>query len=210
MKNNIEKQIIVAISGKIGSGKNTVADLIEKHSIVEFQQTAFAKKLKQIVALLCEVDYEDTLSQEAKNIYIPEYNSTIGNMYQTIGTNTMRDHYDINVWVKALHLELKNNYYNNYLITDVRFKNEAESLKEINAILIRVTRPANTTAEKSNRNLTHSSETDLDDYNKFDFYIHNSGTLKELEDNVISILVSLDMYKKPSLFKRIIKKLFGC
>ncbi len=202
------QQIVIGISGKIGSGKNAVADLIQKHSNIEFEQTAFAKKLKQVVALLCEIDYEDTLSQEAKNTFIPEYNSTIGNMYQVIGTSVMRDNYDKNVWVKALHLELKNNYGTNYLITDVRFKNEAESLLNINAGLIRVVRPNNKTAELSNRDLNHTSETDLDNFTEFNYIIMNDGSLKDLEIKVIDLLQSLGMYKKPSLLVRLFKKLF--
>lgn len=194
---------IIGISGKIGTGKNLVADLIQKHSNIKFVQTAFAKKLKLIVALLCEIDYQDTLSQKAKNIYIPEYDNTIGGLYQTIGTDIMRTFYRKDVWIKSLLLELKNKP-NNYIVTDVRFKNEAEALLNVNAILLRVERNNNETAIKSNRNLNHISETELDNYDKFTKYIYNNGTIKELEENIIKLLKSYNIYKKPNILKRII------
>lgn len=195
----MNKIIIIGISGKIGSGKNCVADLIQKHANIPFIQTAFAKKLKQIVALLCEIDYFSTLSQVAKNIYIPEYESTIGLMYQEIGTKVMRDSYKKDVWIKSLLLELKNKP-GNYIVTDVRFKNEADALKDNSAFLVRVSRKDNPVAKNSNRDLNHPSETDLDNYSKFNYHIDNDGSLKDLEANVITLLSILGLYTKPTWY----------
>lgn len=184
------KNYIIGISGKIGSGKNTVSELIQKHSSVKFEETAFAKKLKQIVAMLAAVPYETTLTQEGKNIVIKEYNRSIGQMLQDVGTNAMRDHFDKNVWINACLLEIKNNP-GNYTITDCRFKNEAQELKNTGAILIRVNRKNNPIALNSGRDLNHPSETDLDDYTGFDYVVTNDGSLEDLEQQVIRILTEL-------------------
>lgn len=186
----MNKQLIIGISGRIGSGKNTVGDFIKKIDS-SFEEKSFAYKLKSIVALLAGCDFNLTLTQEGKNTYIPAFNRTIGQMLQEIGTNALRDHFDKNVWINSLLADLKEG--RNYIITDVRFKNEAEELKKIGAVLIRVNRTNNVIAENSNRNLLHSSEIDLDDYQGFDYIIENNSTLDHLEDVVNTIVSVLKM-----------------
>lgn len=177
--------IIIGISGKLGSGKDTVAHFIKEHDS-SFQSKAFAYKLKKIVSLLAGCDFETTLTQEGKNTFIEGFNKTIGEMLQGVGTNALRDNFDKNVWINGLFTDLKPG--GNYIITDVRFKNEAEALKNKGAFLVRVNRPVNPIAENSGRDLTHPSETDLDDYQGFDAIIDNKGTLDELEYAVVKLL----------------------
>ena len=64
-----------------------------------------------------------------------------------------------------------------WIITDVRYKNEAEAIKSLGGILIKVDRE---TGYKDN----HISETALDDYQDWDYVIDNNGTLEELIDKV--------------------------
>jgi len=179
--------IIIGISGKIGSGKDTVAHFIKQHD-QSFQSKAFAYKLKKIVSLLAGCDFELTLTQEGKNVYIEQFGKTIGEMLQGVGTGALRDNFDKNVWINGLFTDLKNG---NYVITDVRFKNEADALKAKGAFLVRVNRPINPIAENSGRDLTHASETDLDDYEGFDAIIDNKGTLDDLEYAVVKLLERL-------------------
>jgi hypothetical protein len=180
--------IIIGISGKIGGGKDTVAHFIMQHDS-SFKQKAFAYKLKKIVALLAGVDFDLTLTQEGKNVYVEQFGKTIGEMLQGVGTDGLRDNFDKNVWINGLLTDLKPG--NNYVITDVRFKNEADVLKQKGAILVRVNRPNNPVAEKSGRDLTHPSETDLDDYLGFNAVIENSGTLDDLEYAVVKLLENI-------------------
>lgn len=72
--------------------------------------------------------------------------------------------------------------YPNWIITDVRFPNEAKSIKDRSGIVIRVNRGD----KKPSENL-HESETALDDY-KFDYVIENNGTLEELVSRVKEVL----------------------
>lgn len=187
MKEN--SQIIIGISGKLGSGKDTVANII-KATDPTFQSKAYAYKLKQIVSILTSCSIEDTMTQEGKNTYIPEFELTIGQMLQQLGTNVLREGFNKNVWINALMLELSKSK-GNYIITDCRFKNEADAIKNAGGFLIRVNRPDNPIARNSNRDLSHPSETDMDDYTGFDAVIENDADLESLENKVKELISSI-------------------
>ena len=84
--------------------------------------------------------------------------------------------------------------YPNWIISDTRFPNEVQAVKDRGGITIRITRPdfvENTlTGEKfpvKVHRQEHESETALDNY-KFDYEIQNDGTIAELIDKVEVIL----------------------
>lgn len=62
----------------------------------------------------------------------------------------------------------KNKFSDKWIITDVRFPNEAEAIKKRGGILIRVNNPDYVPYPEE-----HKSETELDSYNGFDFMINN-------------------------------------
>ena len=84
--------------------------------------------------------------------------------------------------------------YPNWIITDTRFPNEAQAIKDRGGITIRIIRPDFVenilTGEKflvKVHRQEHESETALDNY-KFDYEIQNDGTIAELIDKVEVIL----------------------
>jgi hypothetical protein len=211
--------IILGISGKIGSGKDCLAELITKNankvyaeeimglpSILSYalqkikpirvHKKSFAYKLKQTVSLVSGhpmrlvkpnvfankvYDY----NQDDKNLMVESFGLTIGQMLQIVGTDCMRNHLHTNTWINALFSDvdkMKNNDI--WLITDVRFKNEAKAIKDNNGLLIRINGDPLDIRKNSTRDLKHQSETDLDKYTGFDMIIDNNGTLKDLEEIV--------------------------
>ena len=178
----MDYNILIGISGKLGTGKDSIAFILKRIDPT-FQIRAYAYKLKQIVSLLTSCPMEQTMTQEGKNIYIEEFGLTIGQMQQQIGTNVMRTHFDEGVWIKALMMELKRNP-GNYIVTDCRFKNEADAIKSAGGFVIRIERPDNPVARNSTRDLNHASETEMDTYERFDQVILNDCTLADLERKV--------------------------
>lgn len=61
---------IIGISGRMGSGKNTVGDIIKKLCLTnngpKYEQKSFAGKLKQIASLLTGIPVEKFEDQEFK------------------------------------------------------------------------------------------------------------------------------------------------
>ena len=77
--------------------------------------------------------------------------------------------------------EVINKIYPNWIITDVRFPNEASAIKQRDGIIIRVN------SKRCNNTDKHPSETSLDDY-EFDDVIRNDGTIEELIEQVRIVL----------------------
>lgn len=84
----------------------------------------------------------------------------------------MRNGLHENIWPLALFADF--NDASNWLVTDVRFPNEATAIKERGGMLIRINRGGDVTHGQ------HPSETALDDYAEWDVVIDNNGTLEEL------------------------------
>lgn len=190
--------MIIGIHGKLRSGKDTVARLLSEKFIelgFKTRKRAFADSLREVVEKIICVErkfVDDSYStqsldftEEQKNTYIPEFDLTIGQMLQHLGTETMRDHFNINVWVNSLWLNIKDIYENEIVIvTDVRFINEVKFLRDTGCILINVEGKPTTQTDESTRDKNHSSETSLDSFNEYDFVIKNDGTLDELKNKI--------------------------
>lgn len=199
--------MIIGISGKIGSGKDTLGLIAQ---VQGFQVKKFAYKLKQIVALLTGCTVEDLENQEFKNKYLPAewqgYDDvtallTYRWLMQVVGTEAMRDVIHNNIWVNALFADYKMQShtgptrdlkYPNWIITDVRFPNEAQAIKDRGGLLVRIERPSATSFDGMAKVTEHPSETSLDTYNGWDLVIYNTGTKEQFENNFSTWL---DKYK---------------
>jgi len=190
--------MIIGINGKIGSGKDTTAEIINKLLITNgkepFENKKFAGKLKTIASILTEIPVENFEDQEFKKLDMnPEWEMTYREFLQRLGTEAMRNGLHANVWVNALFVDYKcpecNSIPNqvcfghrnpNWIITDMRFPNEMKAVVEKGGLTIRVTRPGTATG-------THPSETALDNA-EFDYKIINDGTLEDLVEKVREVL----------------------
>lgn len=193
---------IIGISGKMGSGKDTVGSILQVLSAAGYQDSEdiakivanpflmlntkftkyndwkvkkYAKKLKQIASILTSIPEEKFEDQEFKLTNLdPCWNingepMTVRTLLQKIGTECMRDNLHNSTWANALFADW--NEKENWLITDVRFPNEALEIKKRGGIVVRVDRNINTG--------NHPSETGLDDF-AFDYVIPNKKTLEDL------------------------------
>lgn len=131
------------------------------------------------------VDGEVNLSK-----YVP---MTVRDFLQKLGTDALRNGLHDNVWVNALMADYKPEWttnegkhdplqeFPNWIITDVRFPNEAQAIKDKGGIIIRVDRPG---VKPIN---DHPSEIGLDGWN-FDYRIANVSDIFSLKQTVEEIL----------------------
>ena len=245
---------LISINGKIGSGKDTVgniiqyltandssSDIVERikdglpiygHHNSKWEIKKFAGKLKQIASLLTGIPVEMFEDQEFKKLDMgSKWGMTYREFLQKLGTDAMRDNLHKNIWVNALFADYRSEHKKdkqvspvdvsfdkstlpNWIITDMRFPNEMDAVKERKGITIKVIRqyskedlckgssPAvrdEVLTEKLTKryqtmaNLPivklHPSETALDDA-KFDYEIINDGSIEDLIKNVELVLTA--------------------
>lgn len=110
-------------------------------------------------------------------------NTTYREFLQNLGTG-VREVLGENAWVNALLSKLETG--GRYVVTDVRFPNEAEAIRSKGGVVWRVKRPGHTAAND------HISEHALDDY-EFDrtFSWQNTADMAELRGMMQSVLATL-------------------
>lgn len=165
----------ILISGKIGSGKSTISK--ELYNYYKFTkglnviERNFADELKLQCSKELNLPIELFYCQNSKN-KIVKNNKTIGEYLQLIGAEERSK--NENHWIEKLFTNVKNEYPKPdiVIISDVRFKNEIEYCKT-NCLCysIRLNGDPNNIRKNSKRDLTHISEIDLDEYEKFDIII---------------------------------------
>ena len=165
----------------------------------------WAGKLKDIASILTGIPKHNFEDQEFKKTNLgPKWDCNpwgkIGTMHkqpltvreflQRLGTDALRDGLHTNTWVNALMADYQPLDFDplteaeinpNWIITDTRFINEAQAIKEAGGIVIRIDRPG----VKPINN--HPSEIELDNWN-FDYKIANVSDVLSLSLAVISVL----------------------
>ena len=179
--------MIIGISGKAGSGKDTAAKMLEVlyanpdisyedfsnrkyKNFADIQIVHFADILKETVQVLFGIGEWETNTQEGKKTTIEWIGKTVRELLQGVGQG-LRDAIDPNLWIKVLFANTEN--WSNYIIADVRYPNELDAIKERNGVLLRINR-------KDAGAGNHSSETALDNYKEWDLVIDNNSTKEDL------------------------------
>jgi hypothetical protein len=181
--------MIIGISGKKFSGKDTIADyLVSNHNFIKY---SFANPVKQITKILFDFD-DSELYESNKEKVNKKWNITPRNAMQKIGTefgqyylHQLFPNLNCNkklFWtLKAVDFCEKNSD-KNIVIPDFRFVHEIEEFRKIsNFKLWNVKR--NTINED-----IHISETCLDNYQNFDLIIDNNYSKEELYQIINNII----------------------
>ena len=110
---------------------------------------------------------------------------------QWIGTEYGRKR-DANVWLNVLASKLMQmDQSTPAYITDGRFVNELEYLKSNGFFMVKIVRPEDARVEFGATNLTHASELGVDEFQKWDLVIENTGTLQEFYDKIDAMFQNL-------------------
>ena len=185
---------IIAISGKYGSGKDTVcAEIVRRLKALGFQdqvtELKFAGALKTATAAMSGTTIPENYSDVGKAKMIRGLDMTVGRLQQVLGT-VARLHIHPDVWVIPVIEACQSRTDHFCIISDCRFINEATKIQELGGLIIRLNRDPKLVSETSTagRDCNHISETCLDDYDKFDLVYQNDGTLEELNAAVLKFL----------------------
>ena len=206
--------MIIGISGKKQSGKNTVAKMLQyflwcKHANVKpsyedylkyrdlrfyqvrVQIVSFADILKRIVSAMTNCNLDNFEDDSFKNSLIPDHinkifpdkekKHTYRELLQYLGTDIFRNLYK-DIWVDSLLYRVNKTPNLNFIVSDVRFPNEAEAIVKKSPVnfIIKVIR-------NKEENDNHLSETSID-LVKAKYIIRNEGSIEQLF-NTVKILI---------------------
>lgn len=197
------KQLII-LSGKAGSGKDTVADiLVNLFHNKKIKRIALADRVKIIsrefihlftgTYLPLEYFYDQIEKEKERPelgflwINNKKYIFTIRLALISIGTDILRNYYDDKIWLNYIKDNVLNQDYDILIITDGRMPNEIEYLRNINnhkTTIIKIIR--NHENSKLDVVKNHASEKDINNLYS-DIIIENNGTLKNLENMIKKI-----------------------
>ena len=205
--------MIIGIAGLIGSGKGTVADiLVEQHN---FTKISFADKLKDGVASsfgwnreLLEGDTDESRAwrETVDEFWTKETGREITPrlVLQEFGTDCMRNGFYDGIWVSLVKQEIINNPETNYVVPDVRFKNEIDVINNLGGKIWNVRRgelptwwgyaiqdnhhPDSSLMKDYHPDVHQSEWRWIDKDDQFGNILHNDGSIEALYSKVSSTL----------------------
>jgi hypothetical protein len=140
--------MIIGLTGRKGSGKDSACE-----KTVGWQKLSFAEPVKEICRYVFGLSKRETDSPYLKDMPLDRWPfDSPRKLMQVVGTDMFRNAYP-DVWVKRFMRTLGSR---NVIVTDVRFQNEVDAIKERGGYVVKIVRP---NLQKTD---LHSSETGID------------------------------------------------
>lgn len=155
--------MIIALTGKKRSGKDTAGSyLVDKYGFTKY---AFAQPIKDICKIIFLWD-ERHIEGELKEVIDTRWGISPREAFQTIGTDIFRDTFPklhkkfnyligMDIWIKRFIYWYQDNKDKDIVITDLRFFNEAQILRELGGYIVKIISPVPNQDK-------HKSETEMD------------------------------------------------
>ena len=204
---------LLGLSGAAGAGKDTFGYLLRDE--YGFHKAAYADRLRDALYTLnpivvCNGEHRGPLPAGYDGpAFLPlrdvideygwegyknsPFSHEVRRLIQLMGTEVGRGIAGKNVWVDATFRDLPTDG-SDIVITDVRFPNEAQAIKDEGGYIIHIVRPG-----VDNRAGLHPSETSMHDW-KFDFTIqNNSKSIDEYREHLrafVDYLGEHDFFEK--------------
>lgn len=174
----IKRGLLIGLTAQKRNGKDLMGDyLINKYNFVRL---TFADKVKKIAQIT--YDFTDDQMDENKDKIDPYWNITPRDAFKEIGTFYRNK--DPEFWIKVVKKQYEEITDKCVVITDVRYLNEAEFIRNHGGIIVRIVRPSIISS------CEHSSEQELLSINE-DIKIINDSTINDYYDKIDGIYKTL-------------------
>lgn len=165
---------LIGVTGLAGAGKDTVGQyLVQEYN---FKRMAFADKLKEFCEQIdpdCKRMVNKFGWDNAKRL--PRYRE----LQQSVGHGA-REVFGENFWIS----QVMNNLHENTVITDVRYKNEFDAVRDAGGYVIRVFRPE---LQPVNNHITEVGHLSL----PVDYTIINDDDIYGLYNKIDQMMIDL-------------------
>jgi len=187
---------LIAFTGLKGSGKDTAGKFLTSlhgHTPVSFASFLKSMCMSFIVSQGADLETAQRLTngtiedKETPSVFFN--NCTPRHAMQTLGTEWGRNLLGDDIWVNALRNKLLAYPNQKYVITDLRFENEVEMVKDLGGTVVRINRQELTDKHFADLNSgakIHISE-QLVPFLPVDFEIANNHSLERFENDVRTI-----------------------
>lgn len=163
--------MLIGLCGAAGSGKDTLADLLVARR--QYRKLAFAEPLYQMLEVLTGEPAEKLRDRGFKEARIDWLGKSPRELLQTLGTEWGRGLVKDGVWIEWTMRRADGDC----VISDVRFDNEAQAIRDAGGIVLRIVREGYGCLKGETR--THSSEAGVSDH-LVNAEVDNSGDLDHL------------------------------
>jgi len=196
------QKLLLGLTGNIGSGKTTVSDYIcNKRFGWTFTEYSFAKPLKEIALILGFTEKEVYGTQEEKTKINNFWGVSGREFLQKFGTEICRDTLpnviDMglkkeSLWIRLFKLFMTKNKENFIVVSDARFTDECQAIKDMGGYIIKIIREENKENKENKEQISlkftnHKSEKELNDI-KPNVILKNNCSLEELKKKLDSLL----------------------
>ncbi len=167
--------MLIGLSGKMGSGKDTFAGMLRDYH--RFSTFAFAEHLKETAAFMTGLPLKHFIDPALKSELLPGFDCTSRRFMELLGTECGRAA-DPDFWVKRTMQKIAEYWADHpgarVVVTDVRFPNEYAAIKDAGGFMVRIERTNNPMPQTD-----HPSNTALDGF-EFDHVVKNDHDLPML------------------------------
>jgi dephospho-CoA kinase len=158
---------VIGVSGQAGSGKDYIASHILRP--LGYLPFSFAWHFKVFLVANQQGTYEEIFHTKPPHIR---------DLLQKTGTELGRNVYGEFIWVDTVSVWLRLMQeqwgFDKWVIPDIRFFSEVDGVRRLGGKIMRVEAPERVRGNRMPDELrAHKSETELDGYNEFDWFIDN-------------------------------------
>lgn len=200
--------MLIGLTGRAGSGKDTVYNTLYAlfNEVRPVVRLAFADNLKYSALAAFQDPQQDWLelaerikSDGTISVEIGEDKITVSGreFFQRYGTEAHRDLFGEDFWVDAILPPLEPLDFGPflhspeiYVVTDVRYDNEASRIREYGGFIWLIDRPGDEIEESQ-----HASEIPISE-ELIDYVIPNDGDLEDLKNNIAKTIIASLMEKQ--------------
>lgn len=169
---------LIGITGKAGSGKDSVADYLRAHH--GYWKSAFADPLREAASRMFGVDPQHFTCRKLKEEVIPHWGMSPRRMLQLLGNDAVKPVFGDDIWIRRWKLAYACLGSDLVTVPDTRFDLEANAIRDLGGTVVHLIRPdAGLDGEAG----AHISEAGVE-IHKRDFVLHNTGDLADLYEGI--------------------------
>lgn len=182
--------MIVGIGNNFQVGKDTAAQALCRE--LGYRRVGFADKLKSFA-----LQIDPLVTTSARTVNVQAGRGRLAWTVKGLGWDqAKRTHPEVRALLQSIGVAARELFGETFwidqaigdtpesakvVVPDVRFRNEAEAIRDKGGLLIRITRPGH-------NGDSHISETELEAYGNWDHVIQNNGTVADLEAEIVRIV----------------------